>query len=229
MKRTILILVFACISAVAFSQMRIGGNFNVNIDNEHTAFNYGTNEGKENSFVISLNPKIYWNISDKMRFGGRVGFAYGRVAAGTAIKLYADPNTQELSTQEETMIDRAIGWSFSPFFGYKLLSWKIVGIWIEGNLVAGQLFNVGAKLYPDQEWNRSTQYGVQILPVIDIDITEKLALQLHLGILSLGYWGETAVYDNKTVTRNVWDMRKGGFDGLIQGFRDYGIGIVKKF
>lgn len=225
MKRAIFVLSFILLSISAGAQIRFGGSFNVNIDTENTKRNSGTENNKENSFIISLNPKIYWNLSEKVRTGFRVGFAYGTMAASALL------TTEDISASEdsEAYINRALGWSFSPFFGYKLLSWNFIGIWVEANAIAGQLYNVGAKTFPELEWNKSTQYGVQIVPVIDFDITETLSLQLHLGILSLGYMGETSIYDNKTVSRNVWDFRKGGFDGLIQGLYDYGIGIVKKF
>lgn len=233
MQRLFILLALAFVSSFSYAQIRIGGNFNINIDNEHSSYNSGIVTGKENAFTISVNPKVYWNLSDRIRVGTRVGFTYGTVYTGGEITMesYHDGSGRE----EETTgtIDRAVGWSVAPFFGYRLFNnifnWKRVSIWVEANASIGQMYNICEKKYPDLEWNRSTQYAFQILPVVDIDITESLALQLHVGILSLGYGGETMYYDEKTVSRNVWNIRKGGFDGLIQGLFDYGIGIVKKF
>lgn len=54
-------------------------------------------------------------------------------------------------------------------------------------------------------------------------------LDLHLGVISLGWAGTYSKYEYGTVSTSALDVRKGGVDGLIQGFRDYGIGITKKF
>ena len=214
-----LLLAFAAFSANA--QFHFGGQFSINFSNEHTAYSSGLTSNKENAYMINLKPKFYWNLNDKMQIGGSFGFGFGRLTTGLVY--------ESSKPEEQVVINRAIGWSLAPFFGYRLLNWKIVSIWGEANAFFGQNYNVGKQKSILSEWDKSSEYGFQILPVINFDITEKLAVQLHLGIISLGWYGSKSIYPNKVVTSSTWDLHKGGFVGFAQGLMDYGIGIVRNF
>lgn len=221
MKKIGFVLISAFLSLSANAQFHLGGSFSINFDNEHTSFNNGSVTNKENAFLISLRPKVYWNLTDKMQVGGRIGFAFGHLNTGTVYDSEKNESTDA--------INRALGWSLSPFFGYKLLNWNKVSVWAEANGFFGQCYNVQKDKAVVSEWGTRTEYGFQILPYINIDLTEKLALQLHLGFLSLGWYGTKSDYPEKVVTTSTWDLHKGGFAGLAQGLADYGIGLVKKF
>ena len=214
-----LLLVFITLSANA--QFHFGGQFSINFANEHTDYSSGATENKEHAYLVNLKPKVYWNLSEKMQVGGRIGFAFGRITNGVIYESEKKDQTVE--------VDRAIGWSITPFFGYKLLNWKTISVWAEANAFVGQLYNVSKPQTGSKEWSNQLEYGFQILPVINIDLTEKLALQLHLGFISLGWYGTRSDYPDKVVTSSNWDMHKGGFVGVAQGLADYGIGLVKKF
>ncbi len=226
MKKIIFICLLAFVAVSANAQFHFGGSFNINFANEHTDYSsIGYSDDKENAYMIQLKPKFYWNIGERMQVGGRIGFAFGRLNTGM---IYDSEKTDK--EEDIVNIDRAIGWSVSPFFGYKLLEWKIVSVWGEANVFLGQNYNVGKErkiFFP--EWSREMEFGFQILPVVNIDLTEKLALQLHLGFISLGWYGTRSDYPEKVVTTSNWDLHKGGFAGLAQGLADYGIGVVKKF
>lgn len=220
MKRIVTICLFALIAFQAKAQFHLGGQFSINFANEHTDYKSGFVENKEHAYMINLRPKLYWNLNEKMQVGGRVGFAFGRLTNGLVF--------DDLQL-EQNSVNRAIGWSLSPFFGYRLLDWKSVSIWVEANAFVGQYFNTDKPKKDSGEWTTQMEYGFQILPVINIDLDEKLALQLHLGFISLGWYGTRADYPNAVVTTSSWDMHKGGFAGLLQGISDYGIGLVRKF
>lgn len=224
MKKFFFTLLLAFITLSANAQFHFGGQFSINFANEHTDWSNGATDNKEHAYLVNLKPKVYWNIGEKMQVGGRIGFAFGRMATG----LVYD---EKKSDSEKAVIEvnRAIGWSVSPFFGYKLLSWKKVGVWAEANAFVGQYYNVNKPQTGSKEWSNQMEYGFQILPVVNIDLTEKLALQLHLGFISLGWYGTRADYPDRVVTTSSWDLHKGGFAGIAQGLADYGIGLVKKF
>lgn len=224
MKKIFFTLLLAFITLSANAQFHFGGQFSINFANEHTDWSNGATDNKEHAYLVNLKPKVYWNIGEKMQVGGRIGFAFGRMATG----LVYD---EKKSDSEKAVIEvnRAIGWSVSPFFGYKLLSWKKVGVWAEANAFVGQYYNVNKPQTGSKEWSNQMEYGFQILPVVNIDLTEKLALQLHLGFISLGWYGTRADYPDRVVTTSSWDLHKGGFAGIAQGLADYGIGLVKKF
>ncbi len=220
MKKTFFTFLFAVIAFTANAQFHFGGQFSINFANEHTDYSNGATDDKEHAYMINLKPKVYWNLGERMQVGGRIGFAFGRLTTGV---IY------ESEKEEREIVNRAIGWSLSPFYGYKVLNWKIVSIWAEANAFVGQYFNVNKPVTGSSEWGTQLEYGFQILPVVNIDVTEKLALQLHLGFISLGWYGTRSDYPDRVVTTSTWDLHKGGFSGILQGLSDYGIGLVKKF
>lgn len=221
--KKLVIMLSLLLPVAASAQFHVGGQFNINFDNEATNYSSGVAEFKEKEFVVSLRPKIYWYLNDKMQLGGRVGIGFGRLTSGT---LYDSESKDKDATNT---VNRALGWSLCPFYGYKLVDWEKVRLWVNANVFFGQYYNVGGENKKISEWANLTTYGFQILPVIDIRLKESWFLQLHLGFISLGWAGQTYNYPSKTVVTSSWDMRKGGFDGLLQGFRDYGIGLVKEF
>ncbi|MDO5322037.1 MAG: hypothetical protein Q4F39_06600 [Bacteroidia bacterium] len=230
MKKLVLISIFAAMSLSAAAQMHIGGNFTISIDNEYTRRNTGEFSSKENQFEIQLAPKIYWNLSEKWTAGARIGLAYGQYLGSLASEGSTALSGSLDKKPVDSSVNRAIGWSLTPFCGFRILQLgNRVTVWLEGNININQQYNVRNINQPETQWQNVLGYGVQILPVVDIDITEKLALQLHIGILSVGWYGTTYQYQNKTVSTSTWDIRKGGFDGLLQGLMDYGIGLVKTF
>lgn len=222
MKKVIFTLLLSLAAFSASAQFHFGGQFSINFSNEHSSFSSGITSDKENAYLVNLKPKIYWNIGEKMQIGGRIGFAFGRLTNGV---FYESEKKEEVSSS----VNRAIGWSLSPFFGYKLLNWKAVSVWAEANAFVGQYYNVDKTRRGSSEWGNQTEYGFQILPVLNIDLNEKLALQFHLGFISLGWYGTRAEYPEKVVTTSTWDLHKGGFAGVAQGLVDYGIGLVRKF
>lgn len=198
-----------------------GGNVNINFDNSWTRYN--TNNGKndiqnrsDNLFQIVLKPKVCWYLNENMQVGGRIGFSFGNF----------DMGTKEHKAQS---IGRAIGWSLNPYYSYRLIQWKRLGAWIEANVLLGQYYNVKNDYLFASEWSKMTEYGVQILPVLDIYLAEGFSLELHFGILSLGWYGTTAQFDDRKEITSSWDIRKGGLDGLFYGFANYGIGLVRRF
>lgn len=223
MKRIIIITCLFVLGAFqANAQFHFGGDFNVRFVKQHTDFTQQTNvDDKELAFMVNLKPKVYWNIGDKMQVGSRIGFAFGRLTNGT---IY-----DEKKPEQPNFVNRAIGWSLTPFFGYRLFSWKFLSAWAEGNAFIGQYYNMKKPGKDSQEWQNQLEYGFQIIPVVNFDLTEKLALQVHLGILSLGWYGTRSKYNDKVVTTTDWDFHKGGFSGILQGLTDYGVGLVRKF
>ena len=220
MKKLFSTLLLLTIALMANAQFHLGGQFSVNFSNEHTEYSSGYTQDVEHAYLVDLLPKMYWNLNEKMQIGGRIGFAFGRLNSGYIF----DPDLDPLYS-----VYRAVGWSVSPFFGYKLLNWKIVSVWCEANVFLSKYYNTDKKKAEYEEWSTDTEYGFQILPVINVDITETMAIQLHVGVASIGWCGSRADYPSKVVTTSTWDIHKGGIYGLIQGISKYGIGIVRKF
>lgn len=221
MKRIVTICVFAILAFQANAQVHLGGQFSINFAKEHTDFSSGAVDDKERAYMVNLKPKLYWNLNEDMQVGGRIGFAFGRLTNGVVF--------EDKQIDQQNFVNRAIGWSVSPFYSYRVFNWKIVSVWAEANAFVGQYYNVKKQEKDPGEWKNQMEYGFQILPVVSFDLTPEWALQLHLGFLSLGWYGTRANYDDKVVTTSTWDLHKGGFAGILQGLADYGIGLVKTF
>ena len=82
-KKLIISLALLLSAAAANTQFHFGGQVSINFENERTSYNSGVVNNKENAYIVSLKPKLYWNINDKMQVGGRIGFAFGRLTSGT--------------------------------------------------------------------------------------------------------------------------------------------------
>lgn len=197
-----------------------GGNVNINFDNAWTKYKDSGSgfqpTGNNGLFQIVIKPKFCWFINEKMQAGGRVGVSYGHFDMG-------------MKEHPETSVLRAAGWNLNPYYSYRLIQWRRLGIWLEANALVGQYYNTQKDYDAKKEWGMMTEYGVQVLPSLDIYLAEGFSLELHFGILSLGWYGTSSKYEDRTEVTSSWDIRKGGLDGLLYGFSNYGIGLVRRF
>ncbi len=121
MKKLFFTFLFAAITFSANAQFNFGGQFSINFANEHTDYSNGATDDKEYAYMINLKTKMYWNLNERMQVGGRIGFAFGRLTTGVIYESEKE--------EERDIVNRAIGWSLSPFYGFKVLNWKIVSVW----------------------------------------------------------------------------------------------------
>lgn len=223
MKRLVVILVvLLAFSFAADAQFAVGGNFSINIDRDWTFKNGSDKYGySENSFLLSLNPKFYYNIKDNMQVGARVGFFYGRMTG--------EMEDVPFETVKVSGAPNIIGWGFTPFYNLRVYSYSKVSIWLEADLFFNDLYNNTHDAIPLNMWHNQLLYGFQILPVFSWEINDTHSLDIHLGFISAGWLGTVSFYRDYYDVTSSWDIRKGGFDGLIQGFTDYGIGLTRRF
>lgn len=232
MKRLLLALVTMTVMASSAGAQKmktnIGGNFCISTN--RIVADYSGNSDKDsdrNTFQIILKPKIYWYINEKMQFGSYIGLSYSNTK-------YTNPYNKDFSTIKSPVEEtgRSLGWMLSPYFSYRLLALKGINIWAEAYAYAGTYYKVnGGVGLADQMnmWDTDVIYGINVVPVIDIALTEKLALQLHAGVISLGWSGETAYYDDRTERHSSINFVKGDITGLFQSLGNFGVGIVHRF
>ena len=239
---------FIALSLVLFSvnvgaqamKMKFGGNFNINVDKDVIDYKIDGKQSdvKRNTFQIVLKPKLYWYINEKMQFGTFIGIGYGNIVSdlsngglGQTTVINPDGSTT-ITTVPVTSNGNSLGWSFTPYYGYKLFNLGKIDIWVEASAYFGMYYKVnGGATSSDAvvDWNQDMFYGVQVLPVVDIALTEKLALQVHAGVFALGWRGEKMFYDKYNETTSSIDFHKGGIMGLFQSIGDFGIGVVRRF
>ena len=221
-------------------KMKFGGNFSINLDRDIIEYDLKDKDSdvRQNTFQMSFLPKFYWYINEKMQFGTFVGLGYGNMAtgltsSGTGKTTTINPDgTITTTTQYQVEKGKSIGWNLTPYFGYRLLHFEKLDIWAEASAYYGMYHKInggGSDLDMATAWNTKMVYGIQVMPVIDFALTEKLAIQLHAGIIALGWYGEVLLYDNRSETKTSLDLHKGGFTGLLNSISDFGIGIVKRF
>lgn len=198
-----------------------GGNININIDDVWQKYNENphglTPDTHSQLFMIEIKPKLGWYINEKMQVGGRIGFAFGNLEMGWDDK-------------DNPLVGKAVGWSVTPYYSYRLIQWKRLGIWAEAHAGFGQYYNTEAnKKDEKKKWGKKSEYGVQVLPLVDVYLAEGFSLQFHFGIISLGWSGSTEHFADRTEITSSWDLRKGGIDGLFRAFSNFGIGLARRF
>ncbi len=240
MRKIILFLigVIMCIVDIKAQAMKMqfGGNFSIAYDKNKIDYADGKKSPdiKQDMFQVVVKPKVYWYINEKMQFGASVGIGWGNLSTGLLYDKADEKQTinpDGTITREKPVIDKSIGWTFIPYYSYKLLQYKFVDIWLEGNLYVGEQYKINEShdFTSDYSWNQDLYYGFQILPVVDIALTEKLALQIHAGVISFGWSGEKLYYEDRTATLSSIDFHKGGITGLIDSICNFGIGMVHRF
>lgn len=244
MKRVLIflitIIIFTGNAAAQPMKMKFGGNFSINLDRDIIEYSLTNKESdiKQNAFQISFLPKFYWYINEKMQFGTFVGLGFGNTAtglvnSGTGRTTIINPDgTITTTTQNKVDIGKSICWNLTPYFGYRLIHFEKLDIWAEASTYYGMYHKInggGIDIDMATAWNTKIVYGIQVMPVIDFALTEKLAIQLHAGVIALGWYGEVYLYDNRSETKTSLDLHKGGLTGLLNSISDFGIGIVKRF
>lgn len=219
MKRLFTIIaVLLFFSMTANAQFKFGGNFSIEFNDGSNIEESTSNQSK--TFDVSLKPKMYYYFCDrKMYVGGRLKFSYGHLT---------DERSNITSDQDKAKTSKSIGWGLNPFYAYKIINWGWMSVWVEGNIGFDRYYNIDGGTSALSTWNNKTNFGAQILPVLDINLTDKLSAQLHLGLLSLGWDTTITQYTDKVTTRSAGHFRKGGIVGLVEGIVDYGIGISFK-
>ncbi len=221
-------------------KMKFGGNFSINLDQDIVDYNLSgkDSEIRQNAFQMTFLPKFYWYINEKMQFGAFVGLGYGNIATGLVnsknnkTTIISPDGTIILPTEPEIEVGKSIGWNLTPYFGYKLLHFDKLDVWAEASAYYGMYYKInggGSDLDAVTAWNTRIFYGVQVMPVIDFALTDKLAIQVHAGIIALGWNGEIQLHEDRKETKTSLDVHKGGFSGLLNSISDFGIGIVKRF
>lgn len=223
MKRLILLLtlIFA-FQVAADAQFAIGGNFSLKIDKSNKSeVVQDVLDYTGNDFSVMLRPKFYYNIKDNMQVGLKVGCYFGREVENWKYSEYDSDAFKDVSD--------FMGWGISPFYNLKVYSYSKVSIWVEANLFFDKYYNEGTEANLFNQWKTQAQYGFEILPIFSWELNDRYSLDIHLGFISLGWVGVTEHYDGYDIVESSWDIRKGGFDGLIRGFSDYGIGLTRRF
>ena len=226
-------------------KMKFGGNFNVNVDKDVIDYKVGDFQSDEvrNTFQVVLKPKLYWYINEKMQFGAFFGIGYGNIISdlsngGLGQTTVINPDgSWTITTVPVKSSGNSLGWSFTPYYGYKLFNLGRIDIWVEASAYFGMYYKVSgddeAKSKEDPSviytWNNDMFYGVQVMPVVDVALTDQLALQIHAGVFGLGWKVERISCDSYTETTSSIDFHKGGIMGLFQSIGDFGIGVVKRF
>lgn len=240
-------LLFAAMALTLFSvnagaqamKMKFGGNFNINVDKDIVDYKEkGITDVKSNTFQIVLKPKLYWYINEKMQFGSFIGIGYGNIitdlsSGGQGQTTIINPDgSTTITTVPAVCNGNSLGWTLTPYYGYKLFNLGRIDIWLEASAYFGMYYKVSGDAIKEDvvvDWDRDMTYGIQIMPVVDIALTDQLALQVHAGVLGLGWRGEKRFYADRNETISSFDLHKGGIMGLFQSIGDFGIGIVKRF
>ena len=237
----VMLVLFAVNAGAQAMKMHFGGNFAIQYYKDNNVFDSSlkTPDNTYTAFQIVLKPRLYWYINEKMQFGAYFGVGYGNLVSGIAnndngqqpatFDTESGMSSQSPSSMKD--IGKSLGWCFTPFFSYRALELGRLSLWVEGSIYYG-MYNKVSKGNSEpvlQAWNRKENFGILAMPVIQIDITEKLGIQFHAGVLSLGWEGEYLHYNDRNEYVSFIDAHKGDLLGFLRSLGDFGVGVVQRF
>ena len=195
--KVVLIILFSFFYVSLNAQVFVGGNFSFMTLGGSTSNGTTTND-KTSQLGLTLAPKAGIFLSEKLAAGATVGFMYNRA------KTPGDPET----------ISSASGIGLTPFLRYYAATWNKLSVFGQGQIgvsFSGSTTKVGGT---STEGPKTTLFQVNVLPGIAYNVSEKLALETSLNILSFGYYNETE--------------KDGDFKDITSGF-NFGAGLNNLF
>lgn len=168
-------------SVAANAQMYAGGSlgYSSEVDKDDD----GNKDDSKSRF--SFSPKVGYSLDEKLSIG--LGFSVGN----TASKTY-DANGDELTNPKTST------WSIAPFTRYTVAEFGKLSIVGEGTIYfAGSTTDYDSTGLPKV---KSSEFGINIAPILVYEASEKISLEASINLLSLGYSSYKANTDYDATT-----------------------------
>ncbi len=188
----VLLVVFAGVSANA--QLFIGGGIGINVNSTDNTSEFGFN----------LFPEVGYSLNDRFDIGIDVGFGI---------------NSQKQEVLTLITKTTTTNWSIAPYARYAVFQYKKFSILGKGSLM---VFGNGTKTKTGDATpvrDSSTGFGIEILPMLTYDLTQKFTLYTELNFLTLGL----------STSRGVTSFRLGADADNLVNVGDIRIGFFYKF
>lgn len=226
MKKILLTLALAAFAFTANAQFVIGGNVGVNHNGNHDK-NFSTGTAYTG---ISIEPKVGYQLNDKMQFGAQVGWTYtynrwyGMSATAGAIPV-ASYSKDSYESNPVNVINIA------PYFRYNFATWKHFTVFCEAQLGVGigleskgHLFIDGKEVTgsPVKQGDNYTQLSAAITPGLNYSINNMFSLDIYVDLLGFAWrtrtngndsnnhsWGFNANMDAETLNAHLSNFRIG--------------------
>lgn len=195
MKKLFLVTVIALAAAFsANAQFFFGFQFGGYVDGANDYFpeiDYNLKGGT--SFNVTIKPSVGYYFTPKLCAGVKLCYTDCSYNVNdtdvsiTNIKYYLDNMLMGNGLKRNCM-----NWKVSPYVRYNVLSLgkeKKVKLWAELDGYAGQQMDRDPKTHALRTEETKTIYGIQLHPIISLDITRNRMLFTSLDILSFGWNG----------------------------------------
>lgn len=200
---------FLC-SGNAFAQHYVGGSFSFG-SHSNSSINSNTTT-RNGSTSISVAPDLGWFIGDRWAVGIRptVGFSG--------------------SVNSDDVQSRSFSLGINPYARYELLAHNRFGLWAEADPAITFTQTKGqTREGTFTSSNRSTTYGVEVLPVLTYQLNRHISLESRLNLFSLYLRG----VDNENSNGNQQHSFSGGLRAttkdIMDTLGDISIGFLYKF
>lgn len=209
---TFLFLAFA-ISRVSFAQHYIGGSFSLSGTTSQTTLS-GTRHSSSTSFTVS--PDFGWFFGERWAVGFRSSVGFGSSASSRGDK------TSSFSLGIE------------PYARYRMLDFHRFGLWAE----AGPTFRYQRTRgqYPDAESGSAEQrkshlsmYGVQLLPVLTYQLSQRISLESRLDLFSFFLTGVHSFGSDGSIQDSYSYGLKATTQDVMDTLDDISIGFIYRF
>ena len=163
-----------------------------------------------NTISINVAPDLGWFIGDKWAVGIRPTVGFGK-------------NTSTDGAQSNSF---TVG--INPYARYLLFTHNRFGLWAEGDPIFSfsQNKNKGGAVETSL---RSTTYGVEIIPVLTYQLSQHIALETRLYLLSLSMMGRHSVSsDNREQSSFTYGLN-GSTKDVTAPLGDISIGFLYRF
>lgn len=231
MKKLFVAALLAIMSFSANAQFYGGMAFDINYsgDSDKPANSSSALKGTE-TYGIALSPQFAYAFSEKSMAGVAINFDWTQNRENSNI---IDELTGATTTA--TDITKTMGWSVAPFYRYKLMDvWKF-GVWADLHAFYGMKYPSDAPGFLAPSYKKAAAYGVQLCPMVSIPVNDKMSVNLHVSILSLG-WAGSATYnkDNSVSYTSTARLFSGKITGVLNslvtsGWYGFKISMLRKF
>ncbi len=165
-----------------------------------------------NTTSINVAPDLGWFIGDKWAVGIRPTVGFGR-------------NTSSDGTKSNSF---TLG--INPYARYLLFTHNRFGLWAEGDPVFSFSQNKNKNSSGTVESSiRATTYGVDILPVLTYQLSQHIALETRLYLLSLSMMGRHNISSDDREQSSFTYGLQGSTKDVMAPLGDISIGFLYKF
>ena len=223
MKRAIsIVVILAATAAAGTAQYFMEGSINVNYNEELITWVNTIVHGKKvnSELFFKVSPTVGYRLNDNIAVGAKASFS-------TKIEERIKPDATYLPDLDSVFIRRHPRWSFGVFGRYKLWGTEKLSLIVESSIfIGGGSTEEKATGSSAKKTESLSSFGVNTVPLLTYDISNKWSITTTINLLSLSYYADTVKNEatGQKIKRNRLE-----FDGTDFYPLSWNIGFIYHF